>query len=133
VRQTVGFFFVWHAPSHRSASVSSFLAKNQVVVLNHPPYSSDMAPCDYFLFPKLKAPMTGCRYDSISSIQTVVTSVLNSITKNDLQKSFYDLDERANRCVASDGMYFELNKKIFNRICSFFYFKKVRLYFLDRL
>jgi len=66
-----------------------------------------MAPCDCFLFPKLKAPMKGCRYDSISSIQMAMASVLNSITKNNLQKSFYDLDERANRCVASEGMYFE--------------------------
>jgi len=42
------------APVHRAHAVKEFLAKTKITVLSHPSYSSDLAPCDYFLFPKLK-------------------------------------------------------------------------------
>ena len=42
-----------NAPAHRSFKVSQ-LAKNNMTVIPHPPYSPDLAPCDFFLFPKLK-------------------------------------------------------------------------------
>ncbi|UYV80240.1 hypothetical protein LAZ67_18002128 [Cordylochernes scorpioides] len=43
-----------NAPSHSSLTVRRFLAKNNVCVLNHPPYSPDLAQCDFYLFPKIK-------------------------------------------------------------------------------
>lgn len=49
--------FVLHilnAPSHRTVAVREFFAKKEVCVLQHPPYSPHLSPCDYFLFPKLK-------------------------------------------------------------------------------
>jgi len=48
-----------NAPAHRSFKVSQFLAKNNMTVILHPPYSSDLAPCDFFLFPKVKLRMKG--------------------------------------------------------------------------
>ena len=47
-----------NAPNHTSLIVRQFLARNQVYVLNHPPYSPDLAPYDSSLFPKLK--LKGC-------------------------------------------------------------------------
>ena len=44
---------------HRSFKISQFLAKNNMTVIPHPPYSPDLAPCDFFLFPKLKLRMEG--------------------------------------------------------------------------
>ena len=44
----------YNARSHISLNVRQFLARNQVCVLNHPPYSPDLAPYDFSLFPKLK-------------------------------------------------------------------------------
>ena len=48
-------WFLLHdnAPSHNAAIVKKFLANRNVAVLHHPPYSPDLAPADYFLFPKL--------------------------------------------------------------------------------
>jgi len=40
-----------NAQAHRSFKVSQFLAKNNMTVIPRPPYSSDLAPCDFFLFP----------------------------------------------------------------------------------
>ena len=43
-----------NVPAHRSFKVSQFLAKNNMTVILHPPYSPDLALCDFFLFLKLK-------------------------------------------------------------------------------
>lgn len=58
-----------NAPSHRSVIVGEFLSKNQVCVLDHSPYSPDLAACDFFLLP----PMKGKRYDTIENVQAAVT------------------------------------------------------------
>ena len=50
-----------------------FLARKQVCVLHHLPYSPDLSPCDYFLFPKLKLPMKGRLIEDIQDIQAAVT------------------------------------------------------------
>ncbi|UYV66985.1 hypothetical protein LAZ67_4003560 [Cordylochernes scorpioides] len=48
-----------NAPAHRAIIVQNYLAKHSVSVLPHPPYSSDIAPCDFFSFPKLKMTLKG--------------------------------------------------------------------------
>nr|KAF7434814.1 hypothetical protein H0235_003005 [Vespula pensylvanica] len=49
-------FFLLHdnALVHRTAAVAQFLGKKQVSVFNHPPYSLDLAPSNFFLFPKIE-------------------------------------------------------------------------------
>ncbi|UYV78807.1 hypothetical protein LAZ67_16002854 [Cordylochernes scorpioides] len=56
-----------NAPSHSSLIVRRFLAKNNICVLNHPPYSPDLAPCDFYLFPKIKLKLKGYVYPIILS------------------------------------------------------------------
>ena len=48
------FFFHDNAPPHNAATVKKFLANRNVAILQNPPYSPDLAPADYFLFPKFK-------------------------------------------------------------------------------
>ncbi|UYV69042.1 DAAM2 [Cordylochernes scorpioides] len=48
-----------NAPAHTSLLVREFLAKNNTLMMPQQPYSPDLAPCDFFLFPKLKRPMKG--------------------------------------------------------------------------
>ena len=56
-----GDWFLLHdnAPSHNATIVKQFLAQRKVIVLNHLPYSPDLAPADYFLFPKVKSHLKG--------------------------------------------------------------------------
>ena len=42
------------APAHDALRVQEFLAKNAITNVDHPPYSPDLARCDFWLFPKLK-------------------------------------------------------------------------------
>jgi histone-lysine N-methyltransferase SETMAR len=43
-----------NAPTHNALSVKQFLPNKSITVMEHPPYSPDLAPCDFYLFPKIK-------------------------------------------------------------------------------
>jgi hypothetical protein len=53
--------------------VREFLAKKSITKMDHPSYSSDLAPCDFWLFPKLKNTLKGQRLADIPDIQRNVT------------------------------------------------------------
>ena len=61
-----------NAPAHRAVTTNEFLVKRNIPSLPHPPYSPDLAPCD-FLFPQQKKTMKGHRFDYIEEIQANVT------------------------------------------------------------
>ena len=65
-----------NAPAHNALGIWKFLAKNNIVVLEQPPYSPDLAPCDFFLFPKLKEAIKETRFQNSKAIKTVVTREL---------------------------------------------------------
>jgi hypothetical protein len=64
-----------------SVRTHQFLAKNKIAVIPHPPYSPDLAPCDFFLFPKLKLKLKGRRFDTIDEIQDESQKVLDNDRK----------------------------------------------------
>jgi len=101
------FLLYDNALSPNATIVKQFLAQRKVTVLDHPPYSPDLAPADYFLFPKVKSHLKGCLFDSISDIQKAVTSTLNTIAKDDFYKGIQKLYDRANLYVQLEGMYVE--------------------------
>ena len=53
----------------------------------HPPYSPDLAPCDFWLFPKLR----GCRYETIDEMKEAVTKVIDTLTQKDFHGVFQKL------------------------------------------
>ena len=58
-----------NAPAHTSVFVSEFLAKNKTVIMPQPPYLSDLALADFFLFLKLKTPLKGRRFATFEEIK----------------------------------------------------------------
>ncbi|VEN56165.1 unnamed protein product [Callosobruchus maculatus] len=70
-----------NAPAHTSLLVREYLAKNSTVMVPQQPYSPDLVPCDFFLFPKLKRPMKVRRYATIEEIKTASNEDLNKIKK----------------------------------------------------
>ena len=65
-----------------------FLAKHNIPLICHAPYSPDMAPCDFWLFPKLKMPLKGTRFESRKDIMWNATAHLNMIPQEAFQKCF---------------------------------------------
>ncbi|CAD7013870.1 unnamed protein product [Ceratitis capitata] len=70
-----------NAPAHTSLLVRDFLAKNNTLMMPQPPYSPDLASCDFFLFSKQKRPLKGRRYTAIDEIKTASKGELNKIKK----------------------------------------------------
>jgi hypothetical protein len=56
--------------------VHEFLAKKSITKMDHPSYSPDLAPCDFWLFPKLKTALNGQKFADIPDIQRNVTALL---------------------------------------------------------
>jgi len=51
-----------NVPAHNTLSVKQFLANKNITELEHPPYSPDLAPCDFYLFPKIKSVLKGTHF-----------------------------------------------------------------------
>ena len=96
-----------NAPSHTSVLTYQFLAKNKIAVIPHPSYSPDLAPCNFFLFPKMKLKLKGRRIDTIEEIQAESQRVLDTLTEKDFQKAFQKWRRRWDRCLHAGGNYFE--------------------------
>ena len=93
--------------SHKCEVVKSFLASEKVKVLNHPSYSPDLSPCDFFLFPRLKKMFSGNKYTSRSSLGSAIYQCLQQISKKDYLSAFRDWVERLQKCVSVKEEYFE--------------------------
>ena len=70
-----------------------------------PPYSRDLAPCGFWLFPKLRV----CRYETIEETKEDLTKVIDTLTQEDFHGAFEKLFERSNKCIAAGGEYFEVD------------------------
>ncbi|UYV65522.1 hypothetical protein LAZ67_3004586 [Cordylochernes scorpioides] len=73
----------------------------------NPPYSPDLAPCDFFLFGKLKKKLKGRKFQSIEEIKVESKKAMKAIPKTDYQRCFADWKKRWLKCIAANGDYFE--------------------------
>jgi hypothetical protein len=73
----------------------------------HPPYSPDLAPCDFFLFPRLKSTLKGKRFQDVMEIQLNTTWQLQVIPKQACQTCIKKWKDHWNCCIQSGGSYFE--------------------------
>jgi [histone H3]-lysine36 N-dimethyltransferase SETMAR len=96
-----------NAPAHSALSIVEYLAKHNVPLVPQPPYSPDLSPPDFFLFPRLKRFLKGHRFQDVSTIIENTTRELMSISKEDFQSCFAKWQERWNHCVYAGGDYFE--------------------------
>lgn len=96
-----------NAPAHSSLLIRDYCAKSETTVLPQPPYSPDLAPADFFLFPKLKSTLKGRRFDSIDAIKESSLEQLRAIPKEAYKSAFQSWKHRWQRCVVSKGEYFE--------------------------
>ena len=78
----------YNVPARSSQLIKVFLAKHNIPVVRQALYSSDMAPCDYWLFLHLKMQLKGTRFESRDDIIGNTTAKLYSISKQAFQKCF---------------------------------------------
>ena len=74
-----------------------------IKTLPQPPYSPDLALCDFWLFPKLR----GCRYETIEEMKETVKKTIDTLTQEDFHEAFQKLLERYNKWIAAGWDYYE--------------------------
>ena len=96
-----------NAPAHKCKVVVDFLDKEKVKVIKHPPYSPDLSPCDFFLFPRLKKMLSGRRYHTKSALGSAIHQCLKQIPRADYSDAFRQWILRLEKCKSVRGEYFE--------------------------
>ena len=74
-----------------------------IKIAPHPPFSPQLASCDFCLFPKLR----GCRYETIEVMKEAVTKVIDTLTQEDFHEALQKLLKRYHKCISAGGDYFE--------------------------
>ena len=97
----------WHfhqdnTPVHNSILEIDYLTKMGIKTVLHPPYSPDLAPCDFCLFPKVR----GCCYETNEEMKEAVTNVIDTLTQEDFHGAFQKLLEQY-KFIAARGDYFK--------------------------
>jgi len=92
-----------NAPSHRALVTREFLAHKGIITLPHPPCSPDLAPCDFYLCPKMKLQLKGRCFDRVEEIQRESQNVLGMLREQDFQHAFQQWQRRWDQCVAAQG------------------------------
>ena len=73
-----------NAPVPNSIIVIVYLTKMGIKTVPQPPYSPNLAPFDFWLFPKLR----GCRYEIIEEMKEAVMKVIETLTQEDFHGVF---------------------------------------------
>ncbi|KFD69492.1 hypothetical protein M514_18364 [Trichuris suis] len=73
--------------------------------IDHPPYSPDLAPIDYFLFGNLKQHLRGTIFRNEKELQLAVEEYFNSREKNFFFDGLMNLKSRCEKCIEVKGHY----------------------------
>ena len=87
---------------HNSILVIDYLTKMGINTVRHHPYSPDLAPCDFCVFPKLR----GCRYETTEEIKEALTKAIDTFTQEDFHGALLKMLEWYNKCISTGGDYF---------------------------
>ena len=96
-----------NAPAHTSRVAVAAAAECGYEILPHPPYSPDLAPSDYHLFPKLKSELRGRRYDDDDDVMDAANDVLTVLPKEFFSTGIEKLEKKWLKCIRVGGDYVE--------------------------
>ena len=94
-------------PAHTSQVAMTAATECGFEVLPHPSYSSDMAPSDFYLFPKLKSNLRGTQFGSNEGVIAAVNEYLEDQEKDFYLEGISKLEQRCTKCIALKGNYIE--------------------------
>ena len=96
-----------NAPIHTALCVREFLPKYNLATLPQTSYILDLAPTDFFLFPRIKTALKGTCFGTTEAIQTAVTKALNEVPVDAFQDAYRAWKSHWQKCVDTQGEYFE--------------------------
>ncbi len=97
-----------NAPPHTALDTRKFLIQCGTKVIEHPAYSPDLAPSDFWLYPRLKKPLRGLRFVNLRALKETVRTQLGMISSHEFEDCLLrQWPLRWARCVHNNGFYFE--------------------------
>ena len=96
-----------NASSHTALRTRESLEDSGLRTLPHPPYSPDLAPCDFWLFPTIKNELRGRRFSSNEELVGALFKVIEAIPKDEWKMCFQKWFSRMKKCIESHGEYVE--------------------------
>lgn len=96
-----------NAPAHTAAVAAAKLVELRYKLLPHPPYSPDLAPCDFFLFPNLKKSLAGKKFLSNEEVIAATEAYFADLEKNYFLDGIKKLEHRWTKCIELEGDYVE--------------------------
>ena len=96
-----------NAPPHKAAVSIATIHQCGFEIVPHPPYSPDLAPSDYHLFPNLKKHIGGTRFADDDDVMRVVEGYFGSLSKTVFYEGINKLRHRWEKCVRLKGDYVE--------------------------
>lgn len=96
-----------NAPVHSARVAKAAAHESGFEIMNHPPYSPDLAPSDYFLFPNLKKDLRGVRFSDDEALKAAVQEHFNTNEKKFFYEGLKKLIDRSNKCIKIEGEYIE--------------------------
>ena len=73
----------------------------------HPPYSPDLAPSDFFLFPPMKTPPKGSRFEDTDEVIQEMEQWFLMQSEDFYNDDMYSINHQWEKCVTMDGDYVE--------------------------
>ncbi|GBP41752.1 Histone-lysine N-methyltransferase SETMAR [Eumeta japonica] len=92
---------------HTSAETTRFLEGQKINLTGHPPYSSDLAPNDFYLFPCVKNKLRGERFSSREEAVDAFKMHVLEIPQSEWKKCYKNWSQRMQMCINHHGEYFE--------------------------
>ena len=96
-----------NASPHTATATVNFLGSHRMKRAPQPPFSPDLAPSDFYLFGKLKTALNGAEFEDEGELLDAVMSVLNGITRDELESVFGEWVARLDACIQGGGDYVE--------------------------
>ena len=69
-----------NAPSHRAKTTQETIAQLGIEIMPHPPFSQDLAPCDFYLFPRVKRILRGRHFQTNTELNSAISGILNRMS-----------------------------------------------------
>ena len=96
-----------NAPAHSSGVVAAKLMELRFQLVPHPPYSPDLAPSDYYLFPNMKKWLAGRRFYSNEEVIAETNAYFEELDQSYYSEGINKLEQRWTKCISLNGDYVE--------------------------
>jgi histone-lysine N-methyltransferase SETMAR len=96
-----------NARPHTANATKNWLRGANWEVLEHPPYSPDLAPSDYHLFRSMEHFLRGKKFQNVAEIEQNLQNFFNSKDREFYRRGIFMLPDMWFNCIDSDGDYFD--------------------------